>query len=612
MWLFLIPIFICLLLSFFVFLQPLLDKWGTINYRFFDVYCERLFSDEVEMKMMFPVCRIYGPKLEVSLVPNFYNIDALKCCTREQALGRTVIFIDTEPTPCSEVIKQTEPSVIISTKKEVLEQVARKRDTKQVGVYLPTFAEQVSHHRHDYSGLFTKKTYSRRPTDFCVFAYSNCNEKWSGVRHRKDFYQRLQKKSGQRVTNFGKCYSERTSKKFGDTGSNNETFRNFKFVISFENELSRGYISEKLINAMLAGVVPIYLGAPDVCEYFNPLSFVDVRSFADFDSCIDYVISLDANDEAYDEMRLQPWMTQEQVQRTWNLFAFPERQPFHAKLFRELLDKGNFGLVDCMRLNSVLDRGATFLTFADGQVFTSDRVLETARRSNYFTNFVAMDPSLPFLQAHRAFVEKNRRGLGYWIWKPASIFHTLSELPEGDILVYSDSGSEVLPFYASTVYRWYDMLIRGGKEILVLELPFAEHEWTKMDVIKAFLPGATAGNVEALLASSALGSIGQIGATALVMKNSGAVRRIVKDWMDLAVGDSYSLIDDSVSVAPNHSNFREHRHDQSLLSLLLKFKFPAEKIQILEDLKYSHGKKIDQPLWFAHKDKSGSQHGRYW
>ena len=34
------------------------------------------------------------------------------------------------------------------------------------------------------------------------------------------------------------------------------------------------YFTEKLINALLAGTVPIYFGAPDVAKYVNPKRFI--------------------------------------------------------------------------------------------------------------------------------------------------------------------------------------------------------------------------------------------------------------------------------------------------------------------------------------------------
>jgi hypothetical protein len=42
----------------------------------------------------------------------------------------------------------------------------------------------------------------------------------------------------------------------------------------------------------------------------------------------------------------------------------------------------------------------------------------------------------------------------------------------------------------------------------------------------------------------------------------------IKDWYKLAC--NYHLIDDSLSKEENHQYFKDHRHDQSIFSLLLK------------------------------------------
>lgn len=584
--------------------------------KFWELYWTKLFSEATDMEILHPICRIDAPRLRISLIPNFHRIDALKLCLQERSQGRTLMFVDMEPTPAFEVPEQAEPALVISTKLELLER-ANARGSAAALVYLPTFVEQSALQRQDIRGLFSKEEPARSPppTSFCVFAYSNCDDRFSGVRLRQEFYRRLQERSGHRVTNLGKCCTQESDEKRGSAekhGLNQQVFRDFKFTISFENEPSRGYISEKLSNAMLAGSVPIYLGAPDVCDYFNPLSFVDVRQYPDLEACIDRVLFLDGNDEAYQEVRRQPWMTEKQIERHRELFlCLQDGGRFPAKVFHELLEKRQTALADCMRVSTVVDCGITFLTFADGKRFTADRILETARRSGYFKTCIALDASMPFLREHQAFVEGHKRGHGYWIWKPAGILQTLATLPDDDLLIYSDSGSAVKPCLASTVYRWYELLRRGGKELLVLELPYPELKWTKMDCIKVFCPSATHETAEAFLGASGLGARGQIGATCLVMKNTDSVRNLVRQWRDLAVRDSYALVDDSPSLAPNHASFREHRHDQSLFSLLLKFRFPVAKVQLLEDLKYP-GTGLDQPFDFLHLDASGSQHGKYW
>ena len=75
-------------------------------------------------------------------------------------------------------------------------------------------------------------------------------------------------------------------------------YKDFKFVIAYEHEIEPGYITEKLTNAFLAAAVPIYIGAGDVTQYFNPDAMVTC-SKDDFSSCIAQVIALLADKEKY-------------------------------------------------------------------------------------------------------------------------------------------------------------------------------------------------------------------------------------------------------------------------------------------------------------------------
>ncbi len=50
----------------------------------------------------------------------------------------------------------------------------------------------------------------------------------------------------------------------------------FTFNLACENEARPGYITEKPLDALLAGAVPLYAGAPDVRDWFDADGFVDV------------------------------------------------------------------------------------------------------------------------------------------------------------------------------------------------------------------------------------------------------------------------------------------------------------------------------------------------
>ncbi|VBB44420.1 putative LPS biosynthesis related glycosyltransferase [uncultured Desulfatiglans sp.] len=56
-------------------------------------------------------------------------------------------------------------------------------------------------------------------------------------------------------------------------------FQTFRFALVFENRSYRGYTSEKLVDAMRAGCIPIYWGNPAVAREFNPRSFINVSDY---------------------------------------------------------------------------------------------------------------------------------------------------------------------------------------------------------------------------------------------------------------------------------------------------------------------------------------------
>jgi glycosyl transferase, family 25 len=153
---------------------------------------------------------------------------------------------------------------------------------------------------------------------FCAFMYSN------DVEERNRFFDLLSKYK--RVDALGKCRSNVSNVVYDrNLYDANETFydaavkryEGYKFVIAFENTRQRGYITEKLINPWLTPSQPvvIYFGAPDVGEYFNQKSFIDVSQFANFEAAIDYIRQVDQSDQLYNQIRQQPHMTSTQTNR---------------------------------------------------------------------------------------------------------------------------------------------------------------------------------------------------------------------------------------------------------------------------------------------------------
>lgn len=108
----------------------------------------------------------------------------------------------------------------------------------------------------------------------------------------------------------------------------------YKFMITMENSWSRGYLTEKLLNGVYGGTIPVYLGAALAGEFFNDKRFVNCQISVDqadevrridknkgeavilsqvlkiaketLTACANRVLDIDEDDVLYQSMLLQP------------------------------------------------------------------------------------------------------------------------------------------------------------------------------------------------------------------------------------------------------------------------------------------------------------------
>lgn len=68
-----------------------------------------------------------------------------------------------------------------------------------------------------------------------------------------------------------------------------KVLKNYKFTLCFENAVFPGYITEKIFDAIFAGSVPIYYGAPDITDYIPREAFIDFRDFKNYEDLSVYI-----------------------------------------------------------------------------------------------------------------------------------------------------------------------------------------------------------------------------------------------------------------------------------------------------------------------------------
>ena len=72
-----------------------------------------------------------------------------------------------------------------------------------------------------------------------------------------------------------------------------KTMQDYKFAICYENIKDiPGYITEKMLDAMFAGCVPIYRGANNITEHIFQNCFIDKRDFATYEELYEYIVNM--------------------------------------------------------------------------------------------------------------------------------------------------------------------------------------------------------------------------------------------------------------------------------------------------------------------------------
>ena len=174
----------------------------------------------------------------------------------------------------------------------------------------------------------------------------------------------------------------------------------------------------------------------------------------------------------------------------------------------------------------------------------------------YTPDFLKKDKS--FWDKHETFINNNKRGYGYWLWKPYIIKKKLENLNDGDYILYLDSDCSFINYDEKQYLINFFDIVKENKILCVPWYGLPEVCFDKMDLIHKL---DLQNNENALISYQNQGG-------AILIYVCKETREFVNNWYEL--GCDYHNIDDTPSTIPNISNFYEHRHDQSIFSLLLK------------------------------------------
>lgn len=148
---------------------------------------------------------------------------------------------------------------------------------------------------------------------FCAFTVSNPS---NGLRNnhfdKLHQYKRVESYGKVRTNNMGLINFSKD--KYWRDAKDTYFYQNrHKFMMAYENTSYPGYCTEKLMDAFLAGSLPIYWGDPKVSEDWNKNAFIDITKMGP--GWIDVVKEIDNNEGLFKSMYDEPIFTDEQKER---------------------------------------------------------------------------------------------------------------------------------------------------------------------------------------------------------------------------------------------------------------------------------------------------------
>lgn len=142
------------------------------------------------------------------------------------------------------------------------------------------------------------------------------------------------------------------------------------------------------------------------------------------------------------------------------------------------------------------------------------------------------------------------RGSGVWAWKSFIIADMLSKCAPYDIVCYLDA--------STTMKVDPTPVIESVEDVLVCDSSWRAADWTKRDCFHFM-------HCESDLYFNAT----QVWAGAVIIRNTEVGNDLVNDWLKYSC-DRRIISDDKSVSGPELPNFRDGRHDQAILSNLIR------------------------------------------
>lgn len=189
------------------------------------------------------------------------------------------------------------------------------------------------------------------------------------------------------------------------------------------------------------------------------------------------------------------------------------------------------------------------------------RLREAGLKFNWYTD-AWLREQFPAWCAQYDYILRCKRGGGYWIWKPKIILHALENL--GKRVLYLDASVG----WDGDIHQQIDAMgdwftVRSG---------YAQADWTKRDCFTLMACD-----------EEKYWSAKQLWAGCVLVDTTK--EWLLKLWLSYCENPNIIMDIPNVCGKPNFPNFREHRHDQSILTnLVVAHHLPSYETTFFRDV----------------------------
>ena len=208
-----------------------------------------------------------------------------------------------------------------------------------------------------------------------------------------------------------------------------------------------------------------------------------------------------------------------------------------------------------------------FFTYGDDNFKkTKIRIKKEAEESRFFDKIFVFGPE----HLDKEFIEKTKpyilsaRGGGFWLWKAYFLKHIFSQMNDGDYCFYMDAGCKINSSGQKRFFEYLEMLdsTETGCVAFCMDGLYGdghylyEYRWTNDTALKYF-------NSDDSIKNSF-----QLCGGILMFKKNEVSCKLIDEYCNIAIFRPDLFSDDYNNQSP--SDFQEHRHDQSIFSILRK------------------------------------------